>query len=375
MARFNVRSSSYPTTEVDLSNMPARHNIKGSVGLGIFLCIFSSFFIVFPMVGMFSIISKEGFSFILLVMLLFPVFGSLFLHIGLDQIFRKGIVIIRPDYVEMDLKTVGKKIYWREFLNKYKGVLYRSEYHSGGKNSSSYTLYIVELYHDNKDRIVTLYESRSKQGIREKWENYARVLGLSALEKVEGKIVSRDVEDLDKSVADLVKEDKIQVEEVILSQPPKDIDVKQTPTITTVSITKKGMPIAAVIFMIVFPLIFVGIGFFAKGAFIFGLVGLVFEAIMIAIIVFSFVATPQLRFGNDYVEVTYITPWQEVMTKRLAKGSIEQVKIKSMSADNSRANSQNSLYIESDAGVITFGYMLPKETLQWLKNCVIKLIS
>lgn len=92
-----------------------------------------------------------------------------------------------------------------EEIDRYAGIAYCEEFHAGSKNSSPYTFYIVELYHTDTKKTVIAYPSNSVHGVRAIWEDSCRQLNLPAIEKVGRTLIKRYVEDLDKSVRDLVK--------------------------------------------------------------------------------------------------------------------------------------------------------------------------
>ncbi len=372
MSQFMLNSTT-SIIDIDVTKLPLKHQIKGSRGLGIFLIIFSSFWGGMPTFFLIQSIREGKFNPGILIALIFTIIGIGLFLFGLNQFFTKGQLSITSDKVTLSRSSLFGREEWREFLQGYEGILYRSEYHSGSKNSPSYTLYILEMQHKDPKKKVVLYQARLREGIREKWEAYSRALKLSALEKSEGKIVKRDVEDLDKSIQELVKEGKIKVDEVSMESPPEGIAVRSEQDLIRITITKKGLPFLAMIFMILFPLIFVYVGFFVKDApFMFGVVGIIIEAICVAAIAWAYIATPQLRIGGQDVHFAYLTKWGEVLSTKLLRTSIEQVVIKS-SSDN--RNTNKGVVLESDRGMIKFGQGLPEDTLHWLKNCIIKSLS
>ena len=70
--------------------------------------------------------------------------------------------------------------------------------------------YIIELYHKNKNKIAPLYISTSDKKIRKMWEYYAKGLNLPALIMTDEGMVTRKVEDLDKSLRDLAQDGLIE---------------------------------------------------------------------------------------------------------------------------------------------------------------------
>lgn len=101
----------------------------------------------------------------------------------------------------------GKKIITKEPVSKYCGVLLRIEFFQLGFLTRN--RYIIEAIHKSKDKCVPLYISMSAKDIRKQWKYYAKKLNLPALLFTNEGIVTRDTEDLDKSIIDMNAEGKI----------------------------------------------------------------------------------------------------------------------------------------------------------------------
>ncbi len=118
-------------------------------------------------------------------------------------------IFLSKDNVEIIHRPVfGKKQHVKEKLQNYEGVRFRIEFFQFGflnKNK-----YIIELYHKNKNKIAPLYISTSDKKIRRMWEYYAKGLNLPALFMTDEGTVIRNVEDLDKSLQELVKKGLIE---------------------------------------------------------------------------------------------------------------------------------------------------------------------
>ncbi|MFH1768834.1 MAG: hypothetical protein ABH858_06715 [Candidatus Omnitrophota bacterium] len=372
IGQFTINSTS-SVIDIDVTRLPVRHDIKGARGLGLFFIVFSSLWGGVPTFFLVQSIREGKFEPEMFFILIFSIIGTALFLFGLNQFFIKGLLAITQDTVSLSRSSLFGSEKWREFFHSYQGVLYRSEYHSGSKNRSSYTLYILELFHKHKAKTILLYQSLSSQDIRKKWEDYSRALGLPAIEKEDGKIIKRDAADLDKSIQELVKEKKIEVEYINIERPPAGISVKSEQDMICIDIHKKSLPPLAAIFMVFFPFIFIYIGFFVEGApFIFGIFGILFEITFVAVILWSIISMPQLRISHQDVHLVYITPWKEIQSTKLPRKSIEQVLIKGYS-DN--RDMSKAVVINSDSGTIRIGDGLSGDSLHWLKQCIIRSLS
>lgn len=101
----------------------------------------------------------------------------------------------------------GRKTTIKEAIKKYQGVRFRVEFFQYGfitKNK-----YIIELFHDDFDKVAPLYISTSSKDIRNLWEYYARKLKLPQIIMTDEGFVKRDVKDIGKSLQQLDAENNI----------------------------------------------------------------------------------------------------------------------------------------------------------------------
>ena len=85
---------------------------------------------------------------------------------------------------------------------------------------------------------------------------------MPAVEKDGEQLVKRDVEDLDKSVRELVTEGKIEVRFDPSQRPPKGLTVRVDGDALDITVTKKGMPVVGSLIGLAIPAVFIYIGFF-----------------------------------------------------------------------------------------------------------------
>ena len=193
---------------VDLSRLPAEHRESGFRGAGLFLIIFSLFWGGMPTLMLIGAIQRGRMEPGLWFLLLFTIIGTGLFIAGLKMVTTRRTIRFSTDQVDFNERSLFGQRIWSEPLDRFTGVRSFSEYHSGGKNRSSYTLYIVELFHPDRKKRLRLYESRSEEGLRGIQEHFCRQLSRPAVEGEGDQMVTRAVEDLDKSVRELAHEGK-----------------------------------------------------------------------------------------------------------------------------------------------------------------------
>jgi hypothetical protein len=359
------------TKYFDLSRIPATQVDKGSKGVGVFLMIFAAFWGGIPTIAMISAIRAGKLHPEMLFMLIFTVIGIVLFITGVHLLFSSATSTIDGERISVTKKSLFGTTQWSEFISAYEGVQSRSEYHSGGKNSPSYTLYIVELVHKDPKKTVLLYQSDSNEVFRVIWEDYCRKLSLPAIETDGSKVIKRNVDDLDKSVRELVKEGKVKVEFDPSKPPPRDLSLKVDGDVLELTIVKrKSSPVGAVIALLI-PGVFMYIGFFVKNCpVMFGIIGAIFFTVFLAAFVWSLVAKDQIRIGKDEIHIRQLTPWGPTIGDRISSEAVEVVRIGKESNQG-----RDSVLIETDDSNSKVGEGLSAESLEWLKNCITRVIS
>lgn len=97
----------------------------------------------------------------------------------------------------------GEKKSYKDKIKNYEGVRLRIEFFQFGMLNKN--KYIIELYHKNSFKTIPLYISTSNKGIRKKWEYYARMLNMPTVIMTDEGMVSRDIEDLNKSIKEMAE--------------------------------------------------------------------------------------------------------------------------------------------------------------------------
>ncbi len=358
---------------MDLGSLPAEHTDRGSRFVGIFVLIFALIWGGGPTVGLLFMVAEGEFDPMMLFMLIFTVIGAGLFVLGLYLMTHVKTIRIDGKTVQMDSRWLfGHKV-WEEPLANYPGVLQRSEYHSGSKNSSGYTLYLVELYHEDKKRRLRLYESRSEAGVRGIGEEYCRQLSKPALEQDGGQMRSRSVEDLDKSVRELAREGKVKIEFDPSVPPPQGLRLSVHGDALRIVVLKgKFSPLGALLFLSI-PMIFIYMGFFIDDAPVFfGVVGLVILLFFLGTLVWSLMARMVLEVRGSGVRLFWMTPWGDTPGVNMASETIESVRIGKPPVGNT---TKDAVLIAADERTLPVGQGLPVPALEWLRNCILAVVT
>ena len=365
-------STSTAIRQLDLSSLPAVHHNSGSRAAGIFLILFSLFWGGIPGIIFIGLVTSGEFEPTMLFVLLFPIIGiGIFLG-GLYTMTYQQTIRIDATSVSRDSKSIFGHKFWTEPLDRYSGVLSRTEHRSGGKNSSSYTAYIVELYHEDKKKRILLYESRSGSGFRKIWEDYCRQLNKPAMERSGNKMFTRDVTDLDKSVRELAQEGKVSVNFDPKAPPPKGFDARVVRDQLRVALPKKNTSIIGLIISVLFCGVFIFIGFWVDDApVIFGIIGIILVLIFIAAGIWQSITRNVVLIGRNEIKILQETPWGETTGSILKTDEIEEVRIGQMT----HGTKQMAVQLVTDHNTRKIGVGLPRESQEWLKNCILAVIT
>lgn len=356
-----------------MESRPATMTRRGSKVMGVILIGFAAVWGGVPTVGLLNSLNELGQRPELLIMLLFPVIGTGLALFGLHLMVWRKSVTIDKYFVSVEESGLRGARRWQEMLQSYRGVKTRTR--RVRRKNSSYTLYLIELLHDEREKTVLLYQSRSDRGWRGKWEAYARWLKLPALEEGIGGLVAREVEDLDKSVAELIGEGKVAVDYAVLQQKAEGLaaDIEGEDLVITRTGPQNGL--VASLFMLTFPLIFVYFGFFFDDipsgfGWIFGGFGLLFETLFIAGVVWDRISRSRLRIGPDELRLCTVSAKGETKGKTLPVADVESVQV---ARHEGRGTPQ--LIVSGDRRKLRFGAGLPQASLAFAANAVLAKIA
>ncbi len=374
---MNHRSSSHRSSgqsrHIDLSRLPVTHEDKGSKVAGIFLILFALLFGGIPTFILLTAISDGSFEPAMLFLLIFTLIGVASLVAGIGVFTHRKTIRIDGEQVSVDSRSVFGHKTWTESLSRYQGILLRSEHHSGGKNSSSYTLYIVELYHEDRKKRIRLYQSLSPSDFRRIWQESCRYLNMPGLEGEEGNMTVRDAQDLDKSVRELAQEGKLDVAFDPDKPPPAGFDLKVDGGKLRITMPRtRGAAIGLLLGML-FAGVFVYIGFFIDdAATVFGIVGIVFLGIMIAATIWTVISQKILLVAPASIKVFHRTPWGDTRGTELPVEMITNIRI-GRPSDNSQE--RKGVVLTTADRCLSIGQGLPDDALQWLQSCLLTVIT
>ena len=196
--------------------LPLR-SIDQNIGSGIGLSLFGLPFIGFPV--FFALLLQSGAETTgnadpLVRGIFLIVFASVGVGIsgyGICRMFYRAEVTVDRHRVKGKKCGIRGTEYWTEPLRSYRGVITRTEHRSGKKRGNTIHLVLLKHFRDD-ERDVTLVRSLDSINLRGEGERFARLLGLPVLiETADGGYEVRAAEDLDKSVAELVAEGKLEI--------------------------------------------------------------------------------------------------------------------------------------------------------------------
>jgi len=366
----SVNVSQNKAIKFDLDHLPATHTKKGDWFSGIAPMLMGAVWAVMAttiLVATGLLWENDRTAFIVFP-LVFASAGILLFLSGLNTLFKVTTTTIDKCQIAFSFKSLFRSKQWVEDLERYEGILYRDEYHSGGKNQRSFTLYIVELYHTDKDKVVILHQSTSSEGMREIWEDSCRKLNLPAVEKDGSSLIKRDVEDLDKSVRDLVKEGKISIHFDPSLTPPKGLKVNAAGDIFQVILTKDEFSLVGNVIALMIPGVIIWFGFAPKGGWPFLIVGIIIGLLMLQAMLWSALTKASIRIGEETLILNRITPWGETAGTTIKTSEIESVVVR-------KIKGYDEVLIKTDQQQVAIGRGLSVEALQWLKNCILTIIA
>jgi hypothetical protein len=98
---------------------------------------------------------------------------------GLRILIRRQVIRIDHDAVHARTRDLFGARAWREPLRRYRGVVWRSA--TIERRDGRQVLHLVDLWHEDPARRVTLLSSTSEAVAQERWQAWARELGLPAI--------------------------------------------------------------------------------------------------------------------------------------------------------------------------------------------------
>jgi hypothetical protein len=369
--------------EVPIGPLPVTVTHKASLFGGLFIVVFALAWGGLPVFGM----VQHGLPDMAenpanALFFLFPALGVGILLYGLHLLVWRKTVTLDELFVTVEARGIFGAKRWQEPLTAYQGVLSRTRRIS--TKNSSYTLYLVDLSHPDEKRSVNLYTARSERDWRAKWEAYARWLKRPALQEGEEGLVARRAEDLDKPVAELIREGKLEVDRARLSEgaegpAARDLAVEVAGERVVVTRRWPQLSLVGALVFILFPLIFVYFGFFHGEApwpidWLIGGLGIFFEVLLVAGIVWDRLSRQRLAVGPEAVTVN--TAWRLGRSGGETRGrSLAVAEVESVTVARRDKGQRPAVVVAGDRESLSFGRGLSKESLAYLEALILATIE
>jgi len=359
-----------PEIRLRFESLPAEYTARGSKSLGAFLMVFPCVWGGAPTAIVIWSLARGTLEPGMLPLLLFTAVGLALFLFGLNQFFYEERVVLSRKEIRFTRKSLFGTRTWCEPTRSFQGILRRTVRRS--RSHSRYTVYLLELVHPDKDKTVTIYRSTSGEGFRQRQEEACRALGLPALEESSEGLISRSVEDLHKSVGELVRESKLAVDFDPSAPVPEGLSLSTDPESDTLTITftQRRFPLLGALIGLGFPAAFIYLGFRVDEVpVVFGVLGCLFAAVVVLGMVWSHLATVQLRIRPSGLELLVATPWGSFPLKKIEASDVKAVKI-----GRSRRAAQGLVVVTGDDETMCVSGV-SREALNWLRGCILAVLS
>ena len=301
----------------------------------------------------------------LLFSLLFPAIGLAFVITAGLQFFRQWSIRFDPKHLTVESRSLSGANTWTLPYRDFKGVLLK-ERTVRGKNRST-TFQIIELHHDDPAKCLPLFVDASTESPRTRWETYARRLDLPALEESKQGVSSRNPDELDKSLRELVSEGKLSCDYDPSQPPPRGLAVWQDgmdgEQVLHIGLTAGRIPVWSAGFLCGIPLILLIVGMTQPESWPMAMVAAAFLALTLSLVVWDKRKRREIRVSRRELAVVDPWPWDRSSADRLPVDEIESLRIV-----RAPSNAGNELVVAGDTAQIRVGVGLSENALAWLKD-------
>lgn len=354
---------------LDLESLPVVATQSGSRFLAIAIIVFAMVWGGFPVFGLVSVLQAGRAGPETALFLVFPLAGVGLVLYGIHRLlWRRSVAFDGSAFTVAERGLFGLRK-WTEPLSAYQGVMRRTR-HVRTRNRN-YTLYMVDLLHRDEDRSINLYTDTTERGFRNAWEDYARRLHLPAFEEGEGGVVRREAGDLDKSVGELIREGKVEIDYETLSHRAKGLAVDFQGDTVVVTRTGPANPWWGSLLAVIFPLVFVAVALFVPdlpmfGRLLFCGMGALFELVFAIGVLRDLTSRQRLRIGPDGVAVSRVSSSGETARQEISAADVESVSI-AQGSDGWR----HEVVLAGDSSTLRFGKGLPRTSVDFVLNAIL----
>jgi hypothetical protein len=361
------RSWRYVRPKIDLSERPITVDIVPSKAIAAVGIVLGLGWIIFASIAL-SIDPDLAEPWIILAV---AAPGLMIAAFAIATLFQKRRVTFHDLGVEVEQRGLFSARRWSALYSDFEGVLYKIR-RSRGKNRAT-TYQIIELAHPEAGKTLPLYVATTPEVPRARWENYARLLDLPALEETGDGIAARDPDDLDKSVQELARENKLDLAYDNLEAPPKGLAVRSTRLeggeALEVAILAPRLPLWLRVLLLVLPVLSLVFGQNDRNGPWDIVLGLALVVLGFGLWLWDRRSPRSITLTRDELRVEDAWPWDKRSEKRLPLSAIESVTLR-----KARSNLGKELLIQSDRGYIALGVGLSDQALVWLRRYLLAAI-
>jgi len=177
-------------------------------------------------------------------------FGPMVIGVGLFLFGLYAALLRVETTIDSGVVTIRRRRWFStrvhvQPLGDYPGILrLRVTYH---RNKQTHVAWIAALPHDDRDKRVVLAASNDEAEGRRLVEDYARWLDMPALEETADGYQRREPGDVDRSLADLAADGKIETHYKDRGRPPAELHVERGADMIVVSFLKAALPLKLVV--------------------------------------------------------------------------------------------------------------------------------
>lgn len=299
--------------------------------------------------------------------------GLAVLTISILALYRYKEIFFDGENIKIIHKLPFKKEHTEtEYLYNYLGILLKVEYFQLGLINRN--RYIIELYHKDKNKRIPLYMSTSAKDVRKIWEYYSARMHLPALFMTDHGLISRNQNELKKTLRDMAK--KWKTDSLYHDEPaPKSLSVTSKENKVIVSENRLFFDVYSILAMLgtlgLCIMCFYAIINFEIITQYIGVLGFSLSmALALAIIVFALIAISSkdvLVMNADEIMLGHSVPLMHIDSELIAKSKIQAVDI-----GYNPTTERYYLTVISPDKTIIFGKNMPIEDLRWIRSFVIR---